>query len=94
MFVLYLCVCRCNRYNAIAKADRSVKAMQSGLEREYVNKAYRELEDQQHKFEHYHDRYNNHLQSLDVRARGVGLGLGLGLGQQGLQGTRGPAAQG
>lgn len=60
-------VCSCNRWSAQAKAQRTVKQMQNSLEQQYVKKAYRDLEEQQHKFQHYHERYNNHLQSLDVR---------------------------
>ena len=58
--------CRCNRWAAQNKANRAVKKHQSSLEKEYVKKAHVDLEEQQRKFEHYHDRYNNHLQSLDV----------------------------
>ena len=64
--LLLLLLSRCNRWAAQNKADKTVKKMQSNMEQEYVKKAYVDLEQQQHKFEHYHDRYNNHLQSLDV----------------------------
>lgn len=57
---------RCNRWGAQAKADKAVKQMQTSMEQDYVTKAYHEMEEQQEKFEHYHERYNNHLQSLDV----------------------------
>ena len=69
MYTLVLSI-RCNRWSAQAKADKVVKEMQSTLERDYVKRAYRDLEHQQRKFEFYHERYNNHLQSLDVREGG------------------------
>lgn len=59
----------CNRWSAQAKADKVVKKMQSTLEQDYVGKARRDLEQQQQKFEHYHERYNNHLQSLDIETK-------------------------
>ncbi len=34
-----------------------------------MERAYEEMETQHRKFEHFHDRYNNHLQSLAVSGR-------------------------
>ena len=64
--LLFLLVHSCNRWNVQARADKDVEKARSTMEKEYVNKAYQDLETQHSKFEHYHERYNNHLQSLDV----------------------------
>ena len=66
---MYYFIYSCNRWDAQARANKVVKRMQSSMEKDYVTRAYRDLEDQQHKFDHYHERYNNHLQSLGVSVR-------------------------
>ena len=46
------------------------------MEVEYVRTAQKEVEEKRAKFTHYYDRYNNHLDSLEVCVWGGGGGGG------------------
>ncbi len=69
---------RCNRYKAQQKADQTVSKARQNMAEEYRRKAERELEEKKAKFQHYHERYINHLNSLEVcggcRQRREGMG--------------------
>lgn len=57
---------RCNRFQAQEKAKDSVDKARGDMEAAYIKKATEDLKVHSKRFQHYHDRYNNHLQSLDV----------------------------
>ncbi len=56
----------CNRFTAQEKANTTVEISRGDMEAAYMKKATEDLESHTKRFQHYYDRYNNHLHSLDV----------------------------
>ena len=56
----------CNWFTAQEKANTTVEGSRGDMEAAYVKKATEDLQLHTKRFQHYYDRYNNHLHSLDV----------------------------
>ena len=60
---------RCNRWKVQEKADAKVQEARKNMELEYMQRAAEEMEIHAKKFEHFYQRYNNHLESLEVSCK-------------------------
>ena len=68
-----LVLCSCNRFTAQEKAKDTVKKARGDMEAAYVKKATEDLKVHTKRFFHYHERYSNHLHSLDVSRYNISL---------------------
>ena len=57
---------RCNRFKEQREADAEVKKARNGLMENYLKSAQEGTEARLKRFNHYHSRYSNHLNSLEV----------------------------
>ena len=68
MYFFFPLLFSCNRWKEQEKANAHVQQARRGMEKEYMERAAAELEIHTKKFLHFYERYNNHLESLDVSA--------------------------
>ena len=64
--VMVCWLCRCNRYKQQQEADKEVRKARKGMLEDYMKEAEEGKATRLERFNHYHSRYSNHLNSLEV----------------------------